>query len=368
VDQVVAQRTARASGSRSGAGVVPPPLATEPRQAWLAALVESSFDAILSKDLDGTITSWNAAAERMYGYPAADVIGRSIELLVPEDRLGELRDMDAQLARGERVLPLETVRLTRDGRRIEVQLTMSPILDEQGRVIGASGIGRDITERRRSEQRQRRLIEELNHRVRNTLAIAQSLATQTLHHSPSPEQFAAAFQGRLTALARTHTLLAEARWEGVRLQALIHAQLDPYCPLGSGRVAIAGADPALEPGSALPLGLALHELSTNAARHGALSSPSGRLEIGAEVVGDGGRRRFLLTWREQGGPRVDRTAKPGFGRTLIEHGLAYQLKGNIKLELKAAGVRCTIEVPLAEGPRLQPAGGWFMDGELDSHG
>jgi PAS domain S-box-containing protein len=366
-DQTVAQRTARASGSRSDAGVVPLPLAAEPRQAWLAALVESSFDAILSKNLDGTITSWNAAAERMYGYPAADVIGRSIELIVPEDRLAELRDMDAQLARGERVLPLETERLTRDGRRIEVQLTMSPILDEQGRVIGASGIGRDITERRRSEQRQRRLIEELNHRVRNTLAIAQSLATQTLRHSPSPEPFAAAFQGRLTALARTHTLLAEASWEGVRLQALIHAQLDPYRPADPDRVTIAGADPALGSEPALALGLALHELSTNATRHGALRSPSGRLEITAEVVTDGEGRRLLLTWRERGGPRVDRTAKPGFGRTLIEHGLAYQLGGDARFELKAGGVRCTIAVPLADRARLQPAGGRLMDGEVDSH-
>ena len=116
----MAQQTARASGSRPRRSVAAVPAIPNHQHAWLAALVESSFDAILSKNLDGTITSWNAAAERMYGYPAAEVIGRSIELIIPPDRLGELRDMDAQLARGERVAPLETVRLTRDGRRIDV--------------------------------------------------------------------------------------------------------------------------------------------------------------------------------------------------------------------------------------------------------
>jgi two-component system, chemotaxis family, CheB/CheR fusion protein len=360
----MAQRTARPSGSRPARSVVAAPRVPEHKQAWLAALVESSFDAILSKNFDGTITSWNAAAERMYGYPAAEVLGRSIELIVPQDRLEELRGMDAQLARGERVLPLETVRLTRDGRRIDVQLTMSPILDERGVAVGASGIGRDITERRRFEQRQRQLIEELNHRVRNTLAIAQSLATQTLRHGAAPERFATAFRGRLTALAHTHTLLAEASWEGVRLRDLLRTQLDPYLP-DTGRVTLEGADPVLEPDAALVLGLALHELSTNAARHGALASPSGRVEIAAEL---GGGPRLVLTWRERAGPRVDRTAAAGFGRMVIERGLAYQLKGNVNFQLRATGLRCRIEVPLGGGARPLPAGGWRLDGEFDSAG
>jgi PAS domain S-box-containing protein len=361
----MAQRTASASGSRPDRRVVAMPSGPEHRHAWLAALVESSFDAILSKSLDGTITSWNAAAERMYGYPAAEAIGRSIELIVPVDRRAELRAMDAQLARGERVAPFETVRLTRDGQRIVVQLTMSPIVDQRGAVVGASGIGRDVTERRRADERQRRLIEELNHRVRNMLAIAQSLATQTLQQSATPEQFAGAFQGRLQALARTHALLADAHWESVRLQALIDAQLEAYRPPEPGRVTISGADPALEPDAALALGQALHELSSNAARHGALSSPKGSLAIGAEIISGGSRPRLALSWRERAGPRVDRASKLGFGRALIERGLAYQLDGDVKLEMRPAGVRCTIEVPLAEGPRPPSAGGWFVDGELD---
>jgi PAS domain S-box-containing protein len=245
----MAQQAAGHRGSRSGRGSA---VAVKGHQhAWLAALVDSSFDAILSKDLDGTITSWNAAAERMYGYPAGEVIGRSIELIVPADRRDELRAMDVQLARGERVLPFETERLTRDGRRIDLQLTMSPIVDAEGAVIGASGIGRDISERRQAERRQRRLIEELNHRVNNTLAVAQSLATQSLRHSASPERFAAAFRGRLAALADARTLLAEAGWECALLHDLLRVQLAPHDRPASGRATIRGDDVALEPNAVL---------------------------------------------------------------------------------------------------------------------
>jgi PAS domain S-box-containing protein len=119
--------------------------------AWLAAIVDSSFDAIISKTLEGQITSWNGAAERTYGHTAAEVIGRSIEIIVPEDRREELRSIHDRLKRGERVPPFETVRVTRDGRRIDVQLTMSPITDAEGAVVGASGIGRDITQRKQAE-------------------------------------------------------------------------------------------------------------------------------------------------------------------------------------------------------------------------
>ena len=126
----------------------PPMLKPDP--GWLAALVESSSQAIVSKTMDGTITSWNAAAERMYGYQAAETLGRSIRMIIPEDRLEELRAVDRKLVRGERVAPFETVRVTRDGRRIDVALTISPIVDADGRVVGSSGMCHDISARLRS--------------------------------------------------------------------------------------------------------------------------------------------------------------------------------------------------------------------------
>jgi PAS domain S-box-containing protein len=347
----MAQLTARRRRSRSAAtAAVAVPAAQGSKHAWLAALVDSSFDAILSKTLDGTITSWNAAAERMYGYPAAEAIGRPIQLIVPPDRLAELRGMDEQLARGERVLPFETVRLTRDGRRIEVQLTMSPIVDERGSVIGASGIGRDITERRHTERQRQLLIEELNYRVKNSLATVQSLANQTLRTSPSPEHFIAAFSGRLAALARAHTLLANALWDGAALHALIAEQLQPYRAPEHANVSIGGEDVWLAPSTALTLGLALHELATNAARHGALKSPSGRIEIRSQVQSaTDGRGRAALVWSERDGPPIASPRPRGFGVTMIERGLAYQLEGAAALEFRREGLHCIIEFPLQPG-------------------
>ena len=343
------------------------PAAPDAQQAWLAALVDSSFDAILSKSLDGTITSWNAAAERMYGYPAAEVIGRSIELIVPADRREELRGMDERLGRGERVLPFETVRLTRDGRRIDVALTMSPIIDGQGRVVGASGIGRDITERRQAERQRQLLIEELNHRVKNTLATAQSLANQTLRSSPTPGDFVVAFNGRLAALASAHTLLANARWTGAALHELIAQQLAPYRTAERANVVVRGEDVWLDPSAALTLGLALHELATNAAKHGALAGASGAIEIRSRVRSVAVGRRLSLVWRERGGPPVDGSERHGFGLTLIERGLAYQLGGSAVLEFRHDGLRCTIEFAL--GPRVPAATRpWLVETGFDGAG
>jgi two-component system CheB/CheR fusion protein len=343
------------------------PAAPDAQQAWLAALVDSSFDAILSKSLDGTITSWNAAAERMYGYPAAEVIGRSIELIVPEDRFEELRGMDERLARGERVLPFETVRLTRDGRRIDVALTMSPIVDGQGRVVGASGIGHDITERRQAERQRQLLIEELNHRVKNTLATAQSLANQTLRTSPTPGHFVTAFIGRLAALATAHTVLADARWTGAALHELIAQQLAPYRAAERANLVVRGEDVWLEPSAALTLGLVLHELATNAAKHGALAGAAGAVEIRSRVRRAAGGRRLALVWRERGGPPVEGPARRGFGLTLIERGLSYQLGGSAVLEFRRDGLRCTIEFGLE--PRVPAAArAWLLETGLDAAG
>ncbi|HSA81125.1 MAG TPA: PAS domain S-box protein, partial [Geminicoccaceae bacterium] len=146
----------------------PAPPMLKPEPGWLAALVDSSSDAIISKTMDGTITSWNAAAEKMYGYAAAEIIGRSIDIIIPEDRVEELRAVDRRLVRGERVAPFETVRVTRDGRRIDVALTISPIIDAQGRVVGSSGIGHDISARRHTEDELRRSQGELRDFVENS--------------------------------------------------------------------------------------------------------------------------------------------------------------------------------------------------------
>jgi two-component sensor histidine kinase len=212
-------------------------------------------------------------------------------------------------------------------------------------------------EAKRAERQERLLVEELSHRVKNTLATAQALATQTLRKSVSPERFAAAFSGRLAALAKAHTLLANDRWTGAKLHELIREQLAAYCAADDAIVTIQGDDVALEPSAALALGLTLHELATNAAKHGALASPAGSIEIGAQVGAGSDGRRLRLTWRERGGPPIRARPRPGFGLMLIEQGLSYQLQGRVALNFRRAGLHCTIDLPVAGGAVRAGAGG-----------
>jgi PAS domain S-box-containing protein len=140
-------------------------------RAWLAAIVESSDDAILSKTLDGVITSWNAGAQRLFGFTAAEAIGRPILILIPEDRQSEEASILGKIRRGERVSHFETVRRRKDGSLIDISLTVSPIRGDQGAIIGASKIARDISDRKRHQERQNLLLREMNHRIKNLLPL-----------------------------------------------------------------------------------------------------------------------------------------------------------------------------------------------------
>jgi two-component sensor histidine kinase len=245
-----------------------------------------------------------------------------------------------------------------EGRSMTLDFMLTPLVDDQGRVTHLIPSAIDISARKRAERHQQLLIEELNHRVKNTLATAQSLTTQTLRSSRSPAHFAAAFRGRLAALASAHTLLAQTRWDGALLRDLIRIQLDPYRTPERSNVTIAGDDVSLAPDVALTLGLALHELTTNAAKHGALTSPSGQVEIDTRVRGTDGQRRLVLTWSERGGPAVAARHRTGFGTTMIERGVAYQLDGTAHLEFRPDGLYCRIELPLRDGRQRSLTGGW----------
>jgi PAS domain S-box-containing protein len=181
---------------------------SEPAAAsWLAAIVESSDDAIVSKTLDGIITSWNPAAQRLFGYTAEEAIGRSISILAPSDRENEMPANLERIRRGEKVDRYETVRRRRDGSLVEVSLTVSPIRDETGRIVGASKIARDITARKQAEERQRLLTAELSHRVKNLFAVVQILAERSAAKATSAAECLEAFRGRLQALNVAHNAL-----------------------------------------------------------------------------------------------------------------------------------------------------------------
>ncbi|WEX07683.1 PAS domain S-box protein [Chelativorans sp. AA-79] len=328
----------------------------EMESAHLAAIVASSSDAIVSKTLQGIVRSWNAGAEHVFGYTADEIVGRPITTIIPPELYSEEEEILSRLQRGEPIRTLETERIRKDGRRIDVSLTVSPVHDRTGRVIGASKVARDITDRKRVEQLQRLLIGELNHRVKNTLATVQSIANQTVRLASSPAEFATSFSGRIRALARMHDVLTHNSWQGADVGILLRDQL----LLGEAedeRIVLSGPSLTLDPQPALHLALVLHELGTNARKYGSLSVPEGRLSVDWEVKSAAGSS-LLLVWQESGGPPVEVPTRRGFGTSLIEKSLAAH-GGEVSIHYRAEGVRCEIMLPIPD--RAQPQGGGFMD-------
>ncbi len=314
----------------------------------LANIVSSSDDAIVSKSLDGIITSWNTGAERIFGYSAAEMVGTSITRIIPPELHPEEWQVLARLRRGERIDHYETIRVARDGRRVDISLTVSPIRDRFGKVTGASKVARDVTERKQSEKSQLLLMGELSHRVKNTLATVQAIATQSLRRSRDAAEFVPAFTGRIHALARAHDLLSETRWEGIEVGSLVRDQVLLGVP--DDRISVRGPGLTLEPQPALHLAMVLHELGTNARKYGALSVPHGRLTIEWLVAGSSKGHTLELRWTEAGGPPVTAPARPGFGTRLIEESLMAH-DGGATITYGVDGLTCVLKLPLAEQHR-----------------
>ena len=243
----------------------------------LAAIVESSDDAIVSKDLTGIIKTWNTAAERLFGYLAEEAVGKSITILIPPDRENEEPAILQRLARGERIDHYETVRRRKDGTLIDVSLTVSPIKDKTGKVIGASKIVQDITERKRKEAQIALLTREVDHRSKNLLTLVQ--AAVHLSNGDTPEAIKASITGRVQALSNAHSLLAQSRWEGADLDRVVREELAPYLKDDDAQARVCGQKMMLEPEAAQSIAVAVHELTTNAVKYGALSVPSGNVKV-----------------------------------------------------------------------------------------
>jgi PAS domain S-box-containing protein len=328
--------------------------AEQDRQRFIS-IIENSEDAIISKDLNGFIVSWNAGAQRVFGYTADEIIGKHITTLMPPQLAAEEPTILDRIRRGERVRHYETVRRRKDGAEIDISLTVSPVKDERGRIIGASKIARDITERKRSDAQRTLLINELNHRVKNTLATVQSLAMQTLRNTERSDQARALLDARLTALSRAHDVLTTENWEGADLREVVVRALEAF-RASSTRVEVKGPSVRLTPKQALALSLALHELATNAAKYGALSGDHGKVNIKWVIESDGDRQRLTLTWTESGGPPVTPPPRQGFGSRLIERSLAYELDGEASITYHPTGVVSVISSPLES--QTAPEGSW----------
>jgi len=302
----------------------------------LAAIVESSEDAIYSRSLAGDVLTWNGGAERLLGWSAAEIVGRPAELTIPPERADELRSLMERVRRGDSTSIADTERLHSDGRRIGVSVQVSPIRGPDGAVAAASVIVRSIAEHKHAMERQNILLAELDHRVKNALAVVQSLIYQSL--AATPER--AALLGRLTALASAHGMLSESRWRGAALGALLQRELAPY---GAARCVLSGAAVELAPKATQTFALVLHELATNSAKYGALSSPSGSVEVTWSLASGG----LDVDWRERGGPPVERPTRRGFGLRSIDAVLRHDLDGETEVLFERDGLRCRIHVPAA---------------------
>ena len=308
----------------------------------IAALVESSDDAILSKDLNGTILSWNEGATRIFGYTANEVVGQSVTILIPPERLEEEPGILSRIARGERIDHYETIRRRKDGTLIDISLTVSPIKDGNGRIIGASKIARDISDRKRVEEQKNLLLFEMKHRIKNTLATVQALATQTMR-SASPEE-RAAFMSRLQSLARAHDLLVSEQWNRALLSDIVQNALEPFQEKHRERFLIEGPNNVwVDSEKSLAVAMNLHELATNSVKYGALSNFSGRVSVTWEALPHAKPVRAMLHWKERGGPPVKPPEHKGFGSRLLQHALG---GAPPKMDFDPRGLECVLEVQL----------------------
>jgi two-component sensor histidine kinase len=219
--------------------------------------------------------------------------------------------------------------------------------DGAGKPLIMMGVNIDVTDAREAADQTRVLLRELNHRVKNTLAMIQSLARQTLRQKPDPQQFIDTFSGRLRTLSEAHTLLADRDWSGVGLVELVHSQVEPYLLSSPDQLVLSGVDLKLPPDQALGLGLILHELTSNAVKFGALSRPSGKVSVSWTLSTDE-TPRVDLEWKETGGPHVARPAETGFGIRLIERSLDKVLGSNVALAFPEGGAEARISFPVGE--------------------
>jgi len=429
--------------------------------ARMTAIVSSSYDAIVTKTLDGTITGWNESAERVFGYSEKEIVGQSIRRLIPPDRQQEEDEIIARLLRGEVIKSFETVRLTKDGHLIDVSVTISPLRDGRGKLIGASKVARDIserkererrlreseerlsqiintvnafvglldasgkiievnaraleaagaaredvvgrlmadapwwsyspeankrmsdivarclagetvrcdlqysaqgemrwvdfqaapifaadgsvtalvpsgvdiTDRKRSEEQVRLLMLEVNHRAKNMLGVVLAIARQTT--STSPREFLGKLTQRIQSLSVNLDLLVKNEWQGVDLEPLVHAQLAYFSDSIGTRIAIEGPELRLSREAAQGIGMALHELATNAIKHGALSNEQGRITI-AWTCDD---NVFSIVWHERGGPAVEPPTHRGFGNTVLTTLAEAAVSGHVSVGYNRDGLR-----------------------------
>lgn len=317
----------------------------------LRAHRDNSPLAVVELDGDQRICNWSNGAERLFHWREHEVAGcrpEEFEWIAPEHMAAFTTLMEDMIA-GSRLREMQPLRMrTASGAMLDCECYCSALLDRSGRLTSISVAILDVTARRRAEETQLLLIGELNHRVKNTLATVQAIATQTLRRSKGPSDFAPTFIGRIHALAAAHSLLSSSTWQGARLRELIEGQLQ-IGTVDTDQLGIEGPEIDLPPETALHLALVVHELVTNANKYGSLSVPQGRVDVTWSVAGG----KLDLRWKESGGPPVSAPTRKGFGSIMIESSLTAE-GGSASSTFAPEGLQCHIELPFTGKPRNTP--------------
>ena len=315
------------------------------------AAVQASGEVILitSAEVDPPgprIAYTNPAFTRMTGYEAAEVLGASPRFLQgPKTDRAVLARMRAALAAGE-PFQGEALNYRKDGTTYVVEWLITPVRGADGRIAHWISAQREVTERRAAEDRQQLLVRELHHRVRNTLATVQAVLNASLRSSMGLAEFRQVFTARIASLAKTHTLITEDRAQTVSFEGLLRTELGAYMDRGRSRVSLQGDPVALASELAVPVGMALHEMTVNAVRHGALADPAGHVAVTWRVEDDPTGPVLRWTWNEHDGPPVALPSREGFGMELLTRLLTYQAKAKVDLSFEADGLRVEVALPL----------------------
>ena len=336
------------------------PLCETPHERWrrlhngavdvqlAAAIVTASQDAIVSFTPAGEFLSWNPAAEDLFGFSAAEVIGQSsFDLFVPLSHREEYGALLAEAHDG-RPVTRDTVRLRKDGTLLDVEIRASPMRNAAGKIESVAAIYRDVSERKRNEHRQLMLMKELSHRGKNLFAVINSIARLSLASAASMESARDGLMGRLDALQRSYGKLTHAGFDGERLKDIVDSEVEAF----KERIHVQGPDVLMKGRAVQTFALIVHELATNASKYGALSLPAGRIKLTWSVSGVGDGRRLRFDWVEGDGPPVAPPQRKGFGTTLIKSIAAFDFECDPELVFEAQGVRYGFETLLSNVGKL----------------
>ena len=308
----------------------------------LAAIVEQSQDAIVSFGPDEKIRSWNPGAIQLFGYSEQEAAGQTAAFVLGERDGGEKLDAIRSALNGA-IMSFDAQSRTKSGRTIDVSVNLAPLRAFDGAILGASAIIRDISERKMAEERVHLLMREVNHRAKNLLTVVQAIAHQSVKGS-NPQTFADNLTRRLQSLSASQDLIVSGNWVHVPIADLVKSQLAPF-GVTPGRLILRGDPIVLKPEAAQGIGMAVHELATNAIKYGALSNEQGKIAVGWTTVQNDGRNYFEMTWTEIGGPLVEPTSHRGFGRKVIERMAAEAVQGEVDYRFDPDGVRWSLRAP-----------------------